>query len=595
MDSERQSVTLELFIYGSAEQPMSVHILHQEVPVIRQIVAELLANVLSYLVFKLKLRRECLYLLCKSPSLSYFEPLATFRGHGLFADCNYQSMLVIYSEADVNAFPDLQKYVENLFLSKFKVDIPIVEPPEQSVPNISVHGASMLDKHLSQSRSLLSQRVITQRLTSLQRPCVLTDNIAVEGKEMTADHQPVFCQAPDTLPFSYARGKLKPKDKLPSPCYFTHDFFVLHHNQVQQLFPEDVHRGLYELNKHNEMVMINKDIIRATKGVLPDIIRQAAYLLFTGQGLFKIQLPIRLFETRSQGHMFSQFFSNLHHLHLAAQAPRSLEMFKHVITFAVSSFLYKPYLRKPFNPLMGETFQGTFTDGSQMYVEHVAHEPPEEAILLVNEQSGFRVHSVMQFHPTLSGLEFRMVFKNLVHVDIHGERISFNFPFVTFKGALSADRRLHIEGTMYFHYPAKNWKAYVHFGSPGPIGSVSGLICINDNVLDGNQSALGSNLFGNIHKISQPKDQVLSRIEGSWLTHLNFDGVEYWNKSRPSCALHVGTDVLPSDWRFREDLNWYIRGNHELASAWKLKLEEVQREAQKARAQFAKRKMGRNK
>ena len=58
------------------------------------------------------------------------------------------------------------------------------------------------------------------------------------------------------------------------------------------------------------------------------------------------------------------------------------------------------------------------------------------------------------------------------------------------------------------------------------------------------------------------------------------DGVEYWNvnkdlpqRQRP----YFGEDVLPSDWRFREDLIWLHYDEELIAHQWKLRLEVQQR------------------
>jgi len=36
-------------------------------------------------------------------------------------------------------------------------------------------------------------------------------------------------------------------------------------------------------------------------------------------------------------------------------------------------------------------------------------------------------------------------------------------------------------------------------------------------------------------------------------------------------------DVLPSDWRYREDLLWLKYDNKKIAAKWKLRMEEQQR------------------
>ena len=35
--------------------------------------------------------------------------------------------------------------------------------------------------------------------------------------------------------------------------------------------------------------------------------------------------------------------------------------------------------KKPFNPILGETWQASLSDGSQMYMEQISHHPPVSA------------------------------------------------------------------------------------------------------------------------------------------------------------------------------------------------------------------------
>ena len=38
--------------------------------------------------------------------------------------------------------------------------------------------------------------------------------------------------------------------------------------------------------------------------------------------------------------------------------------------------------RKPFNPILGETFESVLSDGSRVYVEQISHHPPISAFQL---------------------------------------------------------------------------------------------------------------------------------------------------------------------------------------------------------------------
>ena len=84
----------------------------------------------------------------------------------------------------------------------------------------------------------------------------------------------------------------------------------------------------------------------------------------------------------------------------------------------------------------------------------------------------------------------------------------------------------------------------------------------------------------------ETKETTLSLISGFWFDSLNFDNVPFWDHSMSAYKLLMKKDVLPSDWRFREDILWLLYEKPNLALSWKLKLEETQREFRKKRAKF---------
>jgi hypothetical protein len=69
-------------------------------------------------------------------------------------------------------------------------------------------------------------------------------------------------------------------------------------------------------------------------------------------------------------------------------------------------------------------------------------------------------------------------------------------------------------------------------------------------------------------------------IEGSWLRSLRIGDKKYWDidvdvpsRQRPQ----VDGIVLPSDWRYREDLIWLKYNYMSIAQKWKFRMEEQQR------------------
>ena len=151
-----------------------------------------------------------------------------------------------------------------------------------------------------------------------------------------------------------------------------------------RIIVDDVLMGLFKANKHNELVLTNKDVIKNIKGIFLEIIKRAADLIFTGSRVFKLQIPIRMCAPKFQVFSSCEFFSNLDFLHKFCETTNKLEKFKLVIAFVISNFIYKLFSAKPYNPMLGETFQRTYADNTKIYSEHIIHESPCAVIYLVN-------------------------------------------------------------------------------------------------------------------------------------------------------------------------------------------------------------------
>ena len=69
-------------------------------------------------------------------------------------------------------------------------------------------------------------------------------------------------------------------------------------------------------------------------------------------------------------------------LRKAALEKDHLERLKLVMTSVVAGMYGSVKQLKPFNPLLGETYQGYYDDGTRIFCEHTSHHPPISNFLL---------------------------------------------------------------------------------------------------------------------------------------------------------------------------------------------------------------------
>lgn len=90
-----------------------------------------------------------------------------------------------------------------------------------------------------------------------------------------------------------------------------------------------------------------------------------------------VSLPIRIFEPRSIVERISDIWGYAYeYLTKAAELSDPLERFKMVIAYGVCALHLITSIAKPFNPILGETYEGRFPDGTEVFCEHISHHPP---------------------------------------------------------------------------------------------------------------------------------------------------------------------------------------------------------------------------
>jgi hypothetical protein len=65
--------------------------------------------------------------------------------------------------------------------------------------------------------------------------------------------------------------------------------------------------------------------------------------------------------------------------------------------FITSGFQTILHLYKPFNPLIGETLQTYFKDGTRYYAEHTSHHPPIANVLIEDPDDLYKFWGYYEF------------------------------------------------------------------------------------------------------------------------------------------------------------------------------------------------------
>lgn len=183
---------------------------------------------------------------------------------------------------------------------------------------------------------------------------------------------------------------------------------------------------------------------------MPNVAKQLAVNLLKGLSISHISLPIKIFEPRSSIQRIADLWSGApHFLSRAAKQTDPEERIKNVVGFALSSYVLVTKQDKPFNPLLGETNQGMFPDGTRYYCEHTSHHPPITHFLVEGPNNSYRMHGYYEFIGSMGKNNLTSGLRGPINLEFpDGGRLRFNVLDWKLGGTLMGDRTIELTGSL---------------------------------------------------------------------------------------------------------------------------------------------------
>ncbi|EGR33546.1 PH domain protein [Ichthyophthirius multifiliis] len=303
-----------------------------------------------------------------------------------------------------------------------------------------------------------------------------------------------------------------------------------------------------------------------------ELIQKVGKQLIEGKDVVSVSLPVRIFEPRSTIERICDNWAFMPiYLRMAANTKDQLERFKLTISYAVAGLHNACKQMKPFNPILGETFQGFWPDGTSICIEHTSHHPPISHFYVEDQQKKFSYFGYYEYKARLKGANSVLGSQDGPnHVLFYdGQEIIFSYPPCKITGLLYGTRVLEWFDQMVFRDEKNDLECILSFEQPG------GYFYKAQNPTDF--------FIGQIRKISD-KNNIICEVKGSWLDYLMFDGKKYWDIEIVEPAGVIWVDKpLSSDCRYRQDLIFLAQKDLEQAQEWKTRLEVIQRHDRKLR------------
>ncbi|CAD8147858.1 unnamed protein product [Paramecium pentaurelia] len=351
-------------------------------------------------------------------------------------------------------------------------------------------------------------------------------------------------------------------------------------------------------NNKGGLTYHNERLLKDQRSVLLNMIKRMGSNLIQGKSVMSVSLPIQIFESRSflermaraQGH--APIF-----LELAAKSNDPLQQLKQTIAFHMASFMMGIQQEKPFNPILGETFQGRIL-GCPIYLEQTSHHPPISNYIMFGRD--YKLYG--SFSPIVNMGYNSLSGEQHGHSIVHFQNTNLKFYYInqpfTVYNIITGQRNVNCHKRSFCFQPDLQLCAVIQFNPKDenksffsrqttPIDHFLGKIykvspmCIQRCKM-AHKTGSGLNL-----KLKLSKEEILETydsISGRWTSHLDINGQRYWdiNIHRPY-VLELESRPLPSDCLYRLDLLLMKMKDIQRAQETKEKMEVDQRKDQKLR------------
>ncbi|RLN96232.1 hypothetical protein BBJ28_00009123 [Nothophytophthora sp. Chile5] len=299
----------------------------------------------------------------------------------------------------------------------------------------------------------------------------------------------------------------------------------------------------FKLNKRGGLVFQDREALKKQQGVFKEVMLQVGSQLLSGKLGVRISLPIRIFEPRTLLERVADGWSYAPTLlkKAALSGADPLGRLKLVMAFVAGGLHFCVGQLKPFNPILGETYEATYPDGTQIFMEHVGHHPVKSAFSVMGPKGLYQLSGMFEFEAVTSRNSIVNRQVGIVAITFQdGAVVTYTMPEIKMNGLLFGDRVVEIVGSSRFEDAANHLVGELNFDA-------------NNGFLKKSQ---GDDIRGHIYPAKKSVKHALSTINGS-----------YWHvESEPAFGHTPVANPLPSDLRYREDVIALKVGDIVLAS-----------------------------
>ena len=329
----------------------------------------------------------------------------------------------------------------------------------------------------------------------------------------------------------------------------------------------DSYRPPFANNYYGGVDFPNAETTSLIRGMGWDLVKQIGKKILSGDFNFttvsipiKVMVPISILQHICNGHFNYPLYMNL-----AYESNDPLQQMKYTIVACFSSWYKSNVFLKPLNPILGETYEMIWEDGSHEYVEQTSHHPPRSHFLIIGNENKWRYYGYFDYTSNGWFNSFKLTNSGTRFAEFSNtkSKIQFNYPVDNFGNTFWGTMRQESIGELIFNDSVNGYKAVINMG---PYGKLSDYF------------------EGTITK----NDEVVSKVNGSYLEYIEIDGERYWDiRKNINIQAYPIPNQIKSSSIYRPDSLKLLEKDLDGAQEKKDEQENIQRHDRKLRKEWA--------
>ena len=306
------------------------------------------------------------------------------------------------------------------------------------------------------------------------------------------------------------------------------------------------------------LILINPIQKEIQKKMISHIISKINNSYIKGQNILNFTFPVSVCDKRTLLQVFAyEFRESPYILNKIFYSPDPIEKLKTMTSFLISQ-LYLSVLRiKPFDPLLGETYQVKIGN-LNCYFEQTSINPPITNIYCFDSDYLYKIYGNISIKTKIGINNIKIIKLGNLYIDFcDGNKYKIFYPSYYVGGITIGKRNFNITHSSLIFDLTNRLVSYINFSKPKnennpyirPDVFYGKLISIKEVKVD----TKGAN-----HKILEEDTIPLAEFDGEWTRVLNFGEKTYWRRKESNLAKMYEMDyILKSDSSLRKDLMLY--------------------------------------